>query len=128
MRIRYVDGSGVMPNGVQVVIVEGVREVVLQLDLSCCPTLLMDALSETVTEWAHDRWLYGGPGQVVEYVYELASLPGEWARVVCDGLRCVVMVDPTGPGDVVLDALSRVVTEAARRSWLWIGDASALVA
>ena len=128
LRIRYVDGSGVLPAGVQVGILEGVREVSVLLDLAACPTLLMDALSQTVTEWAHERWLYGGPGEVREYVYELAVLPGEWARVVCAGGACRVLVDLSGPVGEVLGAMSREVSAAARRSWLWLGPSDVLVA
>ena len=129
LRIRYVDGSRVVPRCTQVVIVEGEDEVVIQLDLASCPTLLMDALSETLTEWAHERFIFGGPGEAPRrYVYELASLPGEWARVVLTDGLCRILVDPTGPGDAVLEALSEKVTAAVQRSWIWVGDLDVLPA
>lgn len=126
LRIRYVDGSGVMPHGVQVVVVEGLQEVVIQMDFAACPTLLADAMTETMTEWAHERFMYVGPGEVQEYRYELAHLPGEWARVVIEPGRCRVLMDPTAPSDVVLAALTEKVTAAVRKCWLWVGESEVL--
>ena len=60
MQVRYVDGSGVMPAGRQVVVCEGDGEVVIQLDMSAPPKVLLDALSRTVTAYARQRWIFVG--------------------------------------------------------------------
>jgi hypothetical protein len=63
--VRFVDGSEVMPRGRHVLICEGDGEVVLQVDLSAPPGVLLDALTRTVTNYAQTRWMYiGGVKQV----------------------------------------------------------------